>query len=67
MANWLGYLLSRYSSLGGAAKTTNTTCGPTNEPVIDKDDTSGLRANNQEVGDPSLKHLPVQILQPFEI
>ncbi len=61
MANWLGYLLSRYSSLGGTAKTTNTTCGPANEPVIDKDDTSELRANNQEVGDPSLKHLPVQI------
>jgi hypothetical protein len=61
MANWLGYLLSRYSSLGGTAKTTNTTCGPANEPFIDEDDTSGLRANNQEVADPSLKHLPVQI------
>lgn len=60
MTDLLGYLVGRFFSLRGTAMETNITSVPTNEFVIDKDDTRRLRASDQEVDDPNFKHLPVQ-------
>ena len=61
MANLLGLLFDRCSSLHRNTKGSDITCVPANEPFRDQDDTSKVQANDLEVNDPSLRYLPVQI------